>query len=355
MGTIKKTSSGKFLADVRNKNGKRERKVFREKSRAEQWILMKESEKNTIKLVRAGLEMIPAPLPALIDHAIKAKESLATKSYTKYKGIFEAFRNFVENNNISFVTDFSRAHADMYREIITNPSAAAKTKNIYLSTIKSMFNDFVNRDLIVKNPFSHIKMERKRNKTMLERDEDYYNEGEIKAFFSVPMNEVYKRAFVGLFLTGMRREELISLPWNRINMEKRIIEVRTGGSFRTKTESSERDIPMSDYLFSMLSKFDKTIEYVFPSEKNTKMDEDKLLKVCKEVAKKAGITKNATLHKWRHSFTSHLEQFGVSVSVREYLMGHKPKTMTGHYTKIDPTKLHEQISKLDKLINEPTK
>ena len=355
MGEIRKTASGKFQADVRNKQGQRFRKTFTERKEAQKYISMIEDEKYTMKLAKAGLERMPAPLPALIDQAIKSKEPLAPKSYTKYKNTFMVFKNFVINEGISFAADFTRSHADQFREIITGTTAAAKTKNFYLTAIKSLFRDLVDRDIILKSPFSHIKMERKRNRTMLERDEEYYTQKEIWAFFTVQMDSIYRRAFITLFLTGMRREELLTLKWNRINFEKRIIEIRTDGSFTTKTESSERDIPMSEMLFNLLSEMDKNTEYVFASANNKKMNEDKLLRVCKDVAKEAGISKNATLHKWRHSFTSHLEQLGVSESVREYLMGHKPKTMTGHYTKVDPTKLHEQVSRLDNLlINEPT-
>jgi site-specific recombinase XerD len=355
MGTIRKTSSGKFQADVRNKDGKRKRKTFADKDRAEQWSLMIESEKNTMKLAKTGLEFIPTPLSSFIDQAIKSKESLAPKSHTKYKGVFELFNGFVEMEKIKYATDFSRKHADKYRDIIINTNASAVTKNFYLSTIKALFKDLVDRDLILKNPFSHIKMERKKNKTMLEREEEYYTESEIMAFFATSVPDIYRRVFIGMFLTGMRVEELISLKWKRVNFDKRIIEVRTEGSFTTKTQSSERDIPMSNFLFNMLSMMDRCTEYVFSSETNTKLTERKLLRICKSNAKEAGISKNATLHKWRHSFTSHLEQLGVSESVRGYLMGHKPKSMTAHYTKIDPTKLHEQVSKLDKLINEPAK
>ncbi|MCX6174147.1 MAG: tyrosine-type recombinase/integrase [Ignavibacteriales bacterium] len=357
MGTIRKTKSGNFQADVRDKQGRRYRKVFRNRKEASKYIAMTEDEKYTLKLAKVGLKSIPTPLPALIDQAIKCKGALAPASYTKYKSMFEFFRNFVDNERINFAADFTRVHADKYRDIIINTKASAKTKNFYLSTIKSLFKDLVDRDLILKNPFSHIKMERKKNKTMLEREEEYYTETEIKSFFAVNMDIIYKKIFLGMFLTGMRREELLSLKWHRVSFVKRMIEIRTDGSFTTKTESSERDVPMSNYLFTMLTEMNNTknSEYVFPSSRNTKMDEDKLLRVCKDIAKEAGISKNATLHKWRHSFSSHLEQLGVSESVRGYLMGHKPKTMTGHYTKIDPTKLYEQVSKLDQLINERTK
>ncbi len=355
MGTIRKTDSDKFQADVRHKDGKRERKVFTDKDRAEQWILMKESEKNSMKLAKAGLEMIPVPLPSLVDQAIESKKALAPKSVAKYTYVYEVFKTYIVNEKISYVADFTRSHADLFREKITTSTAAAVTKNFYLTTIKSMFEDFVKRDLILKNPFSHIKLERKKKRTVLEREQEYFNSKEISSFFAVEIEDIYRKAFIGIFLTGMRFEELASLKWQRINLEKRLIEVRSDATFTTKTESSERDIPMSNFLFNMLTKMDKNTEYVFASGTNTKLTERKLLRICKEIAKEAGITKNATLHKFRHSFSSHLEQLGVSEAVRGYLMGHKPKTMTGHYTKIDPSKLHEHVSKLDSILfNEPT-
>ncbi|MFA7420570.1 MAG: site-specific integrase [Melioribacteraceae bacterium] len=356
MGTIRKTNSGKYQADVRDANGKRIRATFSDKNRANQFILDNEKEKNNHKLTKLGLEKLPTPFPNIIEQAITSKQSLAPKSVTKYTHIYRFFETFLMSESINFVGDFSRNHADKYREQIITSTASVKTKNFYLSVIKSLFQNLVNRDIIVKNPFSHINMERKRNKTLIERENDYYTAKEIISFFKEVKKSHYRNAFYALFLSGMRIEELASLKWQRINLEKRLIEIRTDASFTTKTESSERDIAISDLLFEILNKMNKGTEYVFLSESNTKLNEKKMLFICKDLAKAAGITKNATLHKFRHSFSSHLEQLGVSETVRGYLMGHKPKTMTGHYTKIDPSKLHEHVSKLDSLlINEPTK
>ena len=58
-----------------------------------------------------------------------------------------------------------------------------------------------------------------------------------------------------------------------------------------------------------------------------------------------------TTAEWRHSFNSHLAQLGVDYSIRQYLMGHKPQSMTDYYTKVDPKKLHEAVSRLDTIIN----
>jgi site-specific recombinase XerD len=72
-------------------------------------------------------------------------------------------------------------------------------------------------------------------------------------------------------------------------------------------------------LFKQLSE-SSTSGYVF-TLKSKQVKERRMLGSCKAIAKRAGIKKNATLHKFRHSFNSHLAQLGVDYSVREYLMG----------------------------------
>jgi len=357
MGTIKKLKNGKHKVDVRDANGNRIRKIFDNRSDAAAFISKIGMEKYKGKLAKAGLDTTPAQFEVVINEAVKGKESLAPKSLSKYKGVYTVFQKFISETSISLVSDFSRAHADSFKDVLVASGASPKTINFYLMAVKSLFKDLVLRDLIDKNPFDHVKLERLKRKNLLDRADDYYDEKEIKAFFAESMLPAYRVAFIGLFLTGLRFEEFSSLIWKRIDLEKKIIQIRSDASFTTKTVTSERDIPISDKLFNLLSDMNKfrASDYVFTSPSNTKISERTLLSVCKAVASSAGITKNATLHKWRHSFNSHLAQAGVDYTIRQYLLGHKPQTMTDHYTKVDPAKLHNQVSKLDVLINnEPT-
>jgi integrase/recombinase XerD len=188
---------------------------------------------------------------------------------------------------------------------------------------------------------------------MLQRDTEYYTEQEVKAFFQQEVDPVYRKAFLGLYLTGMRFEELAHITYEYLDLEKRMIMVRSREDFRTKTTTSERDIPISDMLLSVLkeSLHENTSEYVFPSKKGGKLSERTLLAECKRTAKKAGIKKTATLHKFRHTFSSLLSQLGVTYEIREYLLGHKPTgSLTSHYTKLNPGKFHQVVSILDAII-----
>ncbi|MGE5621178.1 MAG: tyrosine-type recombinase/integrase [archaeon] len=349
---IRKLKNGRFQVDVWDTNGKRIRKNFSKWAEAKAYETHLEKEKQDERLVKHKVGRKKVKLSEAISEAIKSKEPLAKKSYDKYKSVFKTFEEFATSKDILNVNDFTADDADEFRNILTSSDAAPKTINFYLDTVKALFNEYVERDTIAKSPFYHIKRVRLKKKTLLEREEDYYSADEIKSFFKQAMPGEYRNGFIGLFLTGMRFEELSSLKWERIDWVNKIIQIRSDADFKTKTSSSERDIPISNKLFTIIQAIKKnsSTDYVFSPDGKGKFKERKMLSVVKEVAEKAGITKNATLHKWRHSFNSHLSQQGVDYSVRQYLMGHKPQTMTDHYTKVDPKKLHSEVSKLDHLI-----
>lgn len=349
---IRKLKNGRFQVDVWDTNGKRIRKNFPKWAEAKAYETHLEKEKQDERLVKHKVGRKKIELSEAISEAIKSKEPLAKKSYDKYKSVFKTFEEFVVSKGILNVNDFTADDADEFRNILTSSEAAPKTINFYLDTVKALFHEYVERDTIAKSPFSHIKRVRLKKKTLLEREEDYYSADEIRSFFKQAMPDGYKNGFIGLFLTGMRFEEFASLKWGRIDWKNKIIQVRSDADFNTKTSSSERDIPISDKLYEILKDLQKSnkSDYVFSPDNSGKFKERKMLSVVKDIAEKAGISKNPTLHKWRHSFNSHLSQQGVDYSIRQYLMGHKPQTMTDHYTKVDPKKLHSEVSKLDYLV-----
>lgn len=69
---------------------------------------------------------------------------------------------------------------------------------------------------------------------------------------------------------------------------------------QTKNASSERDIPITNEMFEKLNELKDKVDsdYIFPSIKGKQLSERTILTKCKNTAKAAGITKNATLHKW---------------------------------------------------------
>ena len=172
MGSIRKTANGKYQGDVRDINGKRIRRCFRKKEEACAFNVKIEEEKRVHRLANLGVIRFPIGFDKIISEAICSKDALAPKSRIKYKRAFLLFGEFLEKYNIKLLSDFTRTHADSFKEILLANNLAPKTINFYLTAIKSLFNDLEKRDLIDKNPFDHVKMERLKRKNLLDREDD---------------------------------------------------------------------------------------------------------------------------------------------------------------------------------------
>lgn len=87
----------------------------------------------------------------------------------------------------------------------------------------------------------------------------------------------YKNYYTVRFFTGMRTGEIDGLKWKYIDFDRRLILVRetvvNGEDDTTKTQSSVRDIQMSDMVFDALASQEKQTrklsEYVFCTQKGT--------------------------------------------------------------------------------------
>ena len=352
MGTIKTLKNGKFLITVYDLYGKRHRIRFDKHRDANAYINRIEKEKSENKLMALGLYKKIVSIEESINDFMKTKISIRERTTKTYERFYNQFYSFCKAEKVTTINEFRREHADSFYQKLISFNSAPKTINSYLLAVKSLFEYCLNKDIIVINPFSHISLVRNKIKTLIEREEEYYDKNEIKNFFSQNMDSELANVFKILLLTGMRISELANLEWEQgIDLTGKIIKIRSNEKYKTKTATSERDIPMTESAYEIISKLSNkgTTGPVFKI-KGRKVKERTLLSKCKAIAEKAMITKNATLHKWRHSFASHLVNAGLNYEERQYLMGHKGETMTDRYTKIDPKNLRERMNELDKLL-----
>lgn len=140
-----------------------------------------------------------------------------------------------------------------------------------------------------------------------------------------------------LLLIGSRRGELLALKWTDLD------ERWKGITIRDKVEG-ERQIPLTPYVWSLLSELPKTNDFVFASVRKV----DSHLTDPNGAMSDACVAANLeglTLHGLRRSFKSLTEWLEIPAGVVAQIMGHKPSaTAEKHYTvrPLDLLRVHHE-------------
>ena len=123
----------------------------------------------------------------------------------------------------------------------------SKSKRIYLSVLRGIFQEALYDEVIQKNPVNNIKLPKLSTSKIKP-----FNSDEVSKLMSLIKNENYKYYLAVAFYTGMRSGEIIALKKSDINFDKNIITVQRSrsryGESTPKTRTSVREIPIIQLL-----------------------------------------------------------------------------------------------------------
>lgn len=153
--------------------------------------------------------------------------------------------------------------------------------------------------------------------------------------------------FIRLALhTGCRKNELLTLKWSDVHIDRRVILLRPE---QTKA-NKRRAVPLNQTALQALDNLrqQNDTQWVFARRKNGKPGEriKALDWLFRKAVKQAGI-EDFRIHDLRHTFASWLVSEGVElVKVRD-LLGHTSIKMTERYAHLMPDRLLDAVQILD--------
>ena len=210
---------------------------------------------------------------------------------------------------------------------------------------KAWENDMVSGDTL--KPFKRLEKMLKKNSNKRDRvlSVDEFN----RLMDALPYHA--KNIVAAAFYTGMRRGEILSLTWDRVDMDQRKIELE-----REHTKDDEkRFIPIAKSLLKILDNI--------PREENEHVFLYKGLPLkgiqasLKKACEKAGIpygrkTKNGiTFHDLRHTFNTNMRKAGNHDTVTMDITGHSTREMFDRYNTVDEKEKLDAIDGMDAMIN----
>lgn len=174
---------------------------------------------------------------------------------------------------------------------------------------------------------------------------------EVKRLIAAPKYLKHRLIIAVLYGCGLRSYELCNLKLSDIDFDRRTVFVPK------KKGKVDRYVPLSKHLIRGLKKYISTEnpqEYLFNSQV-TKEGEARGLTtngirwVIKENRSKIGTSKKVTAHMLRHSFATHLLEYGVDLVSLKELLGHAHIEMTLTYLHVANLPSSSKFSPLDRL------
>lgn len=267
--------------------------------------------------------------------SIDQRHSVATCN--SYRWELNKYRDYLVNKKIYNSKDITKKDISNYLNTIKD--LKPKTIAHKLTTIKN-FHKFLLRMRIIDMDYSNDFERPKLNKSL----PDVLSVDEVNKLLSIeiktPLDYRNKAMLEMLYATGLRVSELINLSINDVNITNCTVRCIGKGN-------KERIVPIGEYVISSLNDYleyrklmnKKRSNYLFLNNHGGKMSRQGFFKILKEHLVKQGINKNVTPHTLRHSFATHMIEYGANLRVVQELLGHSDISTTRIYTHISNKKI----------------
>lgn len=248
----------------------------------------------------------------------------------------ELYMNEINNK---IIEDFIHQKLELEKSS-QNKHLSSKTVKDILSVLKQIIRFAEKSGIFVQcsNEIFSIRCKTKEPRVLLKNEQD------ILIKFLINNLDCYNIGILLSFFTGIRIGELCALQWNDIDFEAKTIRIcktmlriqlfdlskeKTGIIVsEPKSPSSNRIIPIPDFMFELLLKHKSTNDDYYVLSGCKKYVEPRVIQYrFKKITNELNI-KNATMHTLRHTFATRCIEVGVDVKSLSEILGHSSVDIT---------------------------
>jgi integrase/recombinase XerD len=277
------------------------------------------------------------------------EKSLAANSIEAYLEDVRKFLRFLETGGFSgSIHQISLAHLEEFTGFIYDLGLAASSQARILSGLRAFFKYLQLEKIIQENPAEWLDMPKQKRKL----PEVLSVEEVVKMIelpdLSTPEGRRNRAALEVLYGCGLRVSELCQLKISGFYKSEGFLKVTGKGD-------KERFVPIGGEALKQLDLFwvhDRQHQtaaahcedFFFLNRSGKPFSRVYVFMVVKDLAAKAGISKNISPHTLRHSFATHMVEGGADLRAVQDMLGHASITTTEIYTHLDREYLRETIT-----------
>ena len=296
-----------------------------------------------------------------LDEWVEGKTGATSeRTLLKYRQICRDFIDHLGERAKAPINAISQRDVRSFRDSLAKTGLSPSTVNQTVRKVLSApFAAAMRAGYLTVNPCSGVE-------ALIESGEqkkDVFTSSQVFDLYKAAEGD-WKGVILTGYFTGLRLTDVVQLHWEAINLEEKVIRIRTRKTGATVV------IPLAEDLEKWLHSQARGIGKapVFPSlvkqngggKTGLSMQFKTIMKragvegriVRSRIEKSAGRTLNSlSFHSLRHSFNSALANAGVSQEIRQKLTGHATAAMNARYTHYEVEPLRTAVEKLPRLIS----
>jgi integrase/recombinase XerD len=271
---------------------------------------------------------------------LRVERGLTNNTLESYAFDLRALLSGLEDEGVTVTT---AREGDLAAHLITlsRSGITARSQARHLSAARGLFRFLVEERVRKDDPTELLS-----NPKQLSRLPEVLNEGEVLDVLAAPKASnprgVRDKAMLHLlYATGLRVSELVTLELVDLRLDEGFVSIfGKGGKRRLVPIGDVADETLRPYLREVRPLWARPAERaVFLTSRRCPMTRQAFWKIVKRYAREAGIRKDVSPHKLRHSFATHLLWNGADLRVVQTLLGHTDISTTEVYTHVGEERL----------------